>query len=178
MATDQSQVGLRVWLESFVTSEADRKQAASKPTEEAARARLSQAISLLRSAVGRAGQGVVDVAESAEGAGGGVPDQLFVGQFMSFRYQAKSSGRWGTTPPGRAADPSWSKEWCKPSPGMLCAIAKSARVDPSRALVVGAELRDKEAAHAAGMHFAWAADLFGGKALFKSNAVVLIDEEL
>ncbi len=49
----------------------------------------------------------------------------------------------------------------KPAPGMLRAAVRHAGTTPGRTLFVGNASSDREAARRAGVHFAWAWDVFG-----------------
>lgn len=195
IATSQSQVGLRLWMQSFAKSAEDKRKAASKPTAEEAQERLEQAVAELQvaaaAAAERSGQDTApkpppgctpafggiwrgsEFGEAAFGAAapcssGRVPQLHVAVALCSFRYRAKGSGRWGPAPPSHSDDPSWSREWCKPSPGMLRRAVALAGIQPSRALVIGAERSDSEASAAASVAFAWSSDVFGGTLLEES----------
>ena len=80
--------------------------------------------------------------------------------YHAFRHQDKA-GNWSPVPAGKDDDPSWSKEWRKPQPGMLLQAMNDADVLPSETLFVGDFNTDYEAAAHAGCSFAWADEFFG-----------------
>lgn len=163
ICADQSQVGLRLWLESFAKSDEDRRKAASKPNEDVARERLEGSIELLQAITKASGSQVSsDTDKTNDASSHGAETRSSIVGYQSFRYRAKGTGRWGIAPRGRGDDDSWSKEWCKPSPRMLMRAIADGGTVPARTLVVGQEQRDEEAAKAAGADFAWAATIFGG----------------
>ena len=90
-------------------------------------------------------------------------DDIFpnVNVFMAFRYQSKSSGRWGPAP--NQLDPRWTHDWRKPGPGMIRQAIKAARVSPfslGKVLMVGDMDADEGAAKAAGVRFKRAPEFF------------------
>eukprot|EP00439_Symbiodinium_sp_Y106_P030101 s6425_g3.t1 len=155
IASDQSQVGLRLWLESFAAGDPG---IATKPTEAEAKSRVQAAVTLLEEVMKRASS-EEHHREPAEKSLSWRPFR----SLLSFRYRARS-GRWGLAPSGRDAEGSWRKDWAKPAAGMIKQAMADVGVPCSKTVVIGAERADQDAANAAGASFVWAADLFGGVA--------------
>jgi histidinol phosphatase-like enzyme len=88
--------------------------------------------------------------ERAGGADGG---------YLCFHYPAKSGQSPRPVPPD--AGPEWSAQWRKPQSGMLLQALADFKAAPAEALMIGDMDSDRQAAEAAGVPFAWAADFFG-----------------
>jgi len=81
---------------------------------------------------------------------------LYTRLYVAYPYQNRTNRRWSPTPPQYAGWPEWSRNYVKPSPGLLIKAIDDYRVSPSSVLYIGDEERDEEAARAAQVSFLWA----------------------
>jgi HAD superfamily hydrolase (TIGR01662 family) len=84
-----------------------------------------------------------------------IPHRLYV----AYAYVDKR-GKWSPVPVGQEENPRWSREWRKPSPGMLLQAMADANVSSAETLMVGDREDDRLAAQRAGCDFQWAEDFF------------------
>lgn len=135
IATNQGSVGLRHWMEVDGFGDPGKYRPAKMVEKD-----------------------LIDVYFSIrEWIGFSVPEMRYC-----YAYQSKK-GIWAPTPEGLGMPHSlvWQHEWRKPSPGMLNDIMRVTRITPKRALFVGDQETDQQAAAAAGCDFAWAHEFFG-----------------
>jgi len=79
--------------------------------------------------------------------------------YVAYAYQS-SKGVWAPTPPQVAGDPSWSRAWRKPQPGMLLQAMADYGVGETAVLMVGDMDSDQQAAAAAGVGYCAALDFW------------------
>ena len=78
---------------------------------------------------------------------------------ISYAYQF-SQGYWVDTPIQYVRDPRWAPNWRKPNPGMLQQALRDTETEPGKALMIGDQDSDREAAVAAGIPFQTAVQFF------------------
>lgn len=84
---------------------------------------------------------------------------LASGLYVAYAYQS-SKGVWAPTPPQVAGDPSWSRAWRKPQPGMLLQAMADYGVGETAVLMVGDMDSDQQAAAAAEVDYCDASDFW------------------
>lgn len=92
----------------------------------------------------------------------GIADVLGIDRalvYISYAYQF-SQGYWVDTPIQYVRDPRWAPNWRKPNPGMLQQALADTGLLPNKALMVGDQDSDREAAVAAGIPFQTAVQFF------------------
>lgn len=82
--------------------------------------------------------------------------------FLSFAYQAKTTGNWGPIPKGSEEQVEWSQDWVMPNAGMLHSIFDELHAWPAydEMLFVSAFDYAQQAAENVEIPFQWARDFF------------------
>lgn len=81
---------------------------------------------------------------------------LYSRLYVAYAYRNRSNGRWSPTPMQFAGWSEWSRNWVKPSPGMLLQAMSDYKIADSKSvLMIGDQVEDKAAAESAKTRFLW-----------------------
>jgi HAD superfamily hydrolase (TIGR01662 family) len=100
---------------------------------------------------------VAQVQERLDGLIAQIP--MPTGLYVAYAHQS-NKGIWSPVPPEAAGDPSWSRAWRKPQPGMILSAMAEYGMEATAVLMVGDKASDQEAAAAAGVAYCDAAQFW------------------
>ena len=154
LAANQGGVGYRFWVESaggFGATPEEKAESLAKvatfPTAASAWQRLSTIAGEVTALTLKSCRIYCCYAYlSSKGNWGPTPDTMTHAEAAAWAYNDKD-------PQWVGSDPMWSKEWRKPSPGMLVQAAQDAGVDIADCLFVGDMETDQQAALACNMPY-------------------------